>query len=236
MVTDNWIACWELSKAFRNHSYDFIAWDASLMQMIEIAYELRQHARYIVGSQESPPAAGYPYTEIFGQLNQNPSMTPIELAKAFVESTLYHPQYLLRRITQSVLDTSKLPLVAQKVHELVQQFEIYRSEVEPAIKHAREHALRYTSSPSYFFYDFIDVLEKLLAYGVPDPVAHAVTQLRDALTESVLFEGHNKSCPNSHGVSVEFSSRYTFSEYRNSYLRLQFDRDTHWSKWLFLSL
>ena len=59
--TQNEVETWEAPGAFAGAAQpiDAITFDASLMQMLEVAYELRNSARVMIGSEESPPGAGY---------------------------------------------------------------------------------------------------------------------------------------------------------------------------------
>src|SRR5690606_28366009 len=47
------IKTWQTDQMMGGETVDILAWDASLMQMVEVAYEARSHADYIVGSEES---------------------------------------------------------------------------------------------------------------------------------------------------------------------------------------
>jgi hypothetical protein len=80
------IKIWELPTAIRPSSadpvMDVLLFDASLMQMVEVAYECRNIARYIVGSEESPPGEGYPYHEILKPLMDNSDIAPAQWASA----------------------------------------------------------------------------------------------------------------------------------------------------------
>jgi clostripain len=60
---------------------DVFGMDACLMQMIEVAYELKDGTRYIVASEETEPGDGWPYHLILGPLYKNPSMDARGLAK-----------------------------------------------------------------------------------------------------------------------------------------------------------
>ncbi len=88
---------------------DIYASDACLMQMAEVAGELRDHAAYIVGSEETEPADGYPYDAILAKLDADPAMTPRELAGTIVNA--YGGYYSARGTgaTLSALDTAAFP-------------------------------------------------------------------------------------------------------------------------------
>lgn len=48
----------------KNKQFDLIAFDACSMSMFEVAYELQEHARYMVASQEEVPDLSFPYDKI----------------------------------------------------------------------------------------------------------------------------------------------------------------------------
>ena len=54
---------------------DVVGMDACLMTMIEVAYQLRDHARVLVGSEEVEPGPGWPHAAILGDLTKRPAMT-----------------------------------------------------------------------------------------------------------------------------------------------------------------
>jgi hypothetical protein len=110
--TGNAIQTWQMGAALQGEHFDILAWDCSLMQMMEVAYECRDSADYIVGSEESPPGEGYPYDLVFDGFRDNPDAGARTLSKGFVDGMLAVPSYAGRKITQSVFETSKLPAVA----------------------------------------------------------------------------------------------------------------------------
>jgi cysteine peptidase C11 family protein len=77
----------ELRAAFEraNVKVDLLGFDACLMSMLEIAYEMRDTATCMVGSEETEPGAGWPYAEILAALTKTPSMPTTELAGLIVD-------------------------------------------------------------------------------------------------------------------------------------------------------
>jgi len=55
---------------------DVVGIDACPRTMIEVAYQLRDHAQILVGSEEVEPGPGWPHAAIRGDLTKNPTMTP----------------------------------------------------------------------------------------------------------------------------------------------------------------
>jgi len=85
--TGNHVTIPQLGEVLRQTGpVDVYASDACLMQMAEVAWELKDHASYIVGSEETEPADGYPYDAVLGALNGDPRMAPRELARTLVNS------------------------------------------------------------------------------------------------------------------------------------------------------
>src|SRR5438552_3603438 len=54
---------------------DVVGMDACLMTMLEVAYQIRDHAQVLVGSEEVEPGAGWPYDAVLRDLSARPAMT-----------------------------------------------------------------------------------------------------------------------------------------------------------------
>jgi hypothetical protein len=63
---------------------DVVGMDACLMTMIEVAYQLRDHAQVLVGSEETEPGPGWPHAAILGDLTARPSIMRAELGATVV--------------------------------------------------------------------------------------------------------------------------------------------------------
>jgi len=93
---------------------DILAFDACLMQGAEVAYEVKDHVKFIVGSEETEPGAGYDYT-FLAKLKADPDMTDAALASVMVNS--YRDFYTVKNKATNIsaLDASKLPGLAAKM-------------------------------------------------------------------------------------------------------------------------
>ena len=65
------LALEEISR-YAGKKIDVFSSDACLMQMLSVAYEIKDHAEYLVQSEEIVPVAGFPYDTILASLNANP--------------------------------------------------------------------------------------------------------------------------------------------------------------------
>jgi hypothetical protein len=66
--------------------FDILGCDACLMNMIEICYEMRDTANFMVGSEDSEPGAGWAYADVLRALATKPDLDPRSLAKTIVKS------------------------------------------------------------------------------------------------------------------------------------------------------
>jgi len=66
--------------------FDIIAFDACVMQILEVAYEIRSRASILVASQEVVWEDGFPYREILGSLAAAPATTPENLVRSMVRA------------------------------------------------------------------------------------------------------------------------------------------------------
>jgi hypothetical protein len=96
---------------------DLLGFDACLMSMAEVAYEIRQHAGVMVASEKGIPLNGWPYDTILGDLVASPTMSASQLASATVSR--YYQSYSNSELLAAI-DLSLVDDLAGKVDELAQ--------------------------------------------------------------------------------------------------------------------
>ena len=87
---------------------DVVGMDACLMTMIEVAYQLRDHAQVLVGSEEIEPGPGWPHAAILGDLTARPAMTAGELGGTVVTRYVASYRHSGQLATQSAIDLGQL--------------------------------------------------------------------------------------------------------------------------------
>jgi hypothetical protein len=95
---------------------DLVGFDACLMNMVEIAHQLRGSASYIVGSEEVEPGDGWPYDRVLAALAAKPAMTARELGTTIVDA--FVASYATGRITQSLFALDKVGPLSTAVDKL----------------------------------------------------------------------------------------------------------------------
>lgn len=106
MEVDKLGAALALIKNALGRKIDVFATDACLMQMASVAYEFKDSAAVIVGSEEEIPGSGYPYAALLGRLSADTGMDAEALGGAMVET--YGASYRADA-TLSALRSSALP-------------------------------------------------------------------------------------------------------------------------------
>ncbi|RAM48137.1 MAG: hypothetical protein C6Y22_29495 [Hapalosiphonaceae cyanobacterium JJU2] len=165
-----------------------IGMDACLMSMVEVAYQLRANASYMVASQEVEPLSGYPYTAILQNLTANAQMTPEALAKLIVQE--YGRYYegesrgSVARITQSATNlrvveklAEALGRLAAVLRQLLAESDIY---TENALYHAQRKAVRFEDKDFVDLYDFLKLLRDKYA-GDSDELTKVIDEVIDLM-------------------------------------------------------
>ncbi len=111
-TSDDALTSDELEQALNGASIKVVAIDSSGKGAIEVAYQLKDVANYLVGSEELIPATGFPYQQILNSLVSNSSYSPSDVSEMIVED--YGDFYSSRfdPVTLSAIDLSAISGVA----------------------------------------------------------------------------------------------------------------------------
>ncbi len=186
-----------------------IGFDACLMGMFEIAYELKDQAEMIHGSEAYEPLEGWTYNHLLYKLKKN--LTNTELANHvvndYVESYRNGSVYTSYSVTAAVVDTAKLPNVWNELDIFSSELEHILPVYQEEIREARENTQRYDQNPNYR--DLHDLAENIRnTIPMADVKSHA-DSLQDAIDEAVIVEDHwqkpgKRNVSKAHGLTIYF--------------------------------
>lgn len=228
--TDHEIQTEELPLALFNANLDMLIFDASLEQMIEVAYEVRDTARVMVGSEESPPGAGYPYDDWLGALknaagSRNPCAIGNDIVQNFVAN---YPNDT--NITQSVLDLSKLPGLATALDNFANALRLHTLDQATLIKNARENVQSYAYPENKDLYHYADLIRTGATSADLQQTASALQAALLGSNGAVIVAQHgNFSQTNSHGLAIYIPDS---ASYLGAYNDLALSRAKHWDEFL----
>lgn len=207
---------------------DMVSFDASLMQMMEIVYEMRSTCDYIVGSEESPPGAGYAYDTWLSDLVGNPSMAPRQLGITMAQRTLEY-YGTASDITHSVIDVAGLSQLATALDAFAGTLIANASSQSVPLSKARSEA------ESFKYYEYKDLYHYaalVKQYATNSKVRSAAANVMTAVTGAVVGEDHGDEHPNAHGISIYIPTRSSYIRVAGQYQPLALAQSTRWDEWL----
>jgi Clostripain family. len=99
---------------------DILGMDACLMNMVEVAHQLRDSVDYIVGSEIEEPNDGWPYTDILTWLAAKPGSDAVAVARTVVSKYIRSYKNSDEMVTQSALDVSRIGETTEKIDALAE--------------------------------------------------------------------------------------------------------------------
>ncbi len=214
------------TKKLLGRKLDVFGMDACLMSMAEVAYQVRDSADFIVGSEQTEPLDGWPYSTILAEVTKKPAMTSHELGALIVDK--YVASYTHDSVTQSAGDLSKIGPLATAVAALTAALQTGLHDVATR---QRILAAR-TQVQSYEVEDNIDLVDfcSLLKASMPGtPIGHGCQEIITAVSGYVVAQGHKGTdMKDSHGVAIYFPTQTVSPLYAG----LDFSRATGWDAFL----
>jgi len=207
---------------------DIIGFDACLMQMAEVAYEingLTNVPNFMVGSQANEWGDGWPYDDILAHLLANPGIIEGTLCETIVDDFINYCG------TVGTLSTLDFSTGTYDTYTALNSFAValMASSYQDEISAARSLAQSYSYSGGYRIKDLYDFAERIEG-SVPDCQSEALVVMNQ-VNDFVLFEAHTGSeVANSHGLSIYLPDNA--DEYDSDYDDLQFANDTQWDEFL----
>jgi hypothetical protein len=203
---------------------DIVGFDACLMGMEEIDYQMMHYVNFRVGSEEAVPWGGLPYDAILVALRDDSAMTPEVLVSRMVSD------YMDSHGTGGDETLSAVELydndVALHANDLAQSIIAGCNRVE--IASARSLV------ESYYDPDYVDLYhcaELVRTHASDAAVKSDAQEVMDEIDRVVVAEEHGTGHPDSHGISIYFPE--TEANYWPDYeTELDFTADTEWDEFL----
>ena len=219
---------------------DVVGFDACLMGMIEVAYEIRDEANYMVGSEYSEPLNGWPYDTILADLVADPALNSTGLAELIVikYDDSYPPN---ENVTQAAVDTSKAWDVAMKIDDFtgVAQHEwddLGAARADTIVYHT------WGCGPYCWGVDLWNFADEVYNRASSNEIKTGAHELKNMIDDFVIMERHHgPAMDGSHGVAIYFPETQTVfdndpdsSGYDddNDFMIVDFVQVHNWDEWL----
>ncbi len=232
----------EVDDALEGYYFDMIAFDACIMGQIEILYELQDNCGTLVSSLYNIPGDGYPYDAILADLIADPTQTASEWANTIVYEYVDSYSAYSVDVTLSAYNTTAISgidtLVDDLSQALIAALPTYYSTIYNAINMADSYSPEFVCE----FYQFIEEVQSISAFGVDTAATNLLNMLDDALiaTDSSLYTTPYglwvflPSLPYNYVNDFYiYSNQSVVNSYYNNYYDLGFVTNTDWDNFVY---
>ena len=209
---------------------DFIYFDACFMQSVEVAYQLRDYADYIIGCPLETPSPGSPYDAVLAPLFAEGEADVVGMARTYFETydVLYNGgiggsnTHWTSGVAISVVQTDALEPLATETRTLYARYADSLEELVPDDLwqvQRFDYNRRYNGSYLHAYYDFGDFVE----YLVSDEEYAAWQSCLDA---AMVYAQSTPTCYSAYyGGNIDIDAFSGFSTY------VPFRTDTRYAAW-----
>jgi len=126
---------------------DLVNFDACLMAMYEVAYELRHAAKVMVGSEENIPGTGNPYDKIINRLVANPAQDAATLGQGIAKDYVdFYTAANRDSVTISAIDLTKIDALQTSIKALAKTLIANLAGERLNVQAARDASASYSNS------------------------------------------------------------------------------------------
>ncbi len=231
----NHITTPELALAMREiGKVDVFSTDACLMQMAEVVYEIKDHADFIVGSEETEPGDGYTYNDFLGPIAARPAMTPQEAGRLTVDAYANHYDKINQGYTQSLARASAVGGLLTAGNAFADA--MMASGEKTLARTARGATINYAIPENRDMYDFA---RRVVEGSRNEQVRAAGQALMDYITGSLIIHSRTRdsqgsfwSGPKQYTLSKGMAAYFPHSGLANGYSELAWARDSRWDEFV----
>jgi hypothetical protein len=186
-----------------------VGFDACLMGMVEVCYELKEVTDVVVGSEMLTPGYGWPYTQLMTYLSTNAEVDPFGLCTELInEYVSYYPKYMVQL---TAVDETLVSEFASSLDNFAEtlQADIYahKSIIAGARSASQQNHILGTANVYYYIdlYRFTSLIrQRTQAANVAEKAADLVNKLNDL----VFAEAHTARIANldakQFGLTINF--------------------------------
>ncbi|TYT21064.1 hypothetical protein FY122_08720 [Dictyoglomus thermophilum] len=209
---------------------DLLYFDACVMGNLEVAYELKDVANYLVFS-EANVIGQTRWDQIMSYILSNPSTTPESLGRKIID--IYYSNYSIKPITMSLIDLSKISAILGELYYFSSYLMNTLPDSASAIMNIRLNTLSFEpyggSNKEYI--DINDFAYKIINNSNYNELTNSAYNLVNYVNSAVLYHkysGFNYTC----GLSIWFPAiAEDFLKGYNKYKELKFYNNSGGFSW-----
>ena len=206
--------------ALAEQKIDLIAFDACMMSMFEIVYQLKDRADIVIGSEEIEPAEGWPYKAILNYLSANQTVDNATLARNIVRLYGEHYREGSDTLTQAALRTDTFETCAASLDAFAALLYAARGNIRTALADILSVVQRFREGDYIDLYDFALLCKNnIKLFDIPDLAGNLLALLDQSIIASVVTGEAN--C-HAHGLAIYFPQKPPKEEVLQMYRTLDF--------------
>jgi len=213
---------------------DLLSFDACLMGMAEVLYQLRWDVKVAIGSEDVVYGDGLPYHLFLSRLLRNPSMNEVDLAEIIVDwySNFYSGfsmamgAFYINSLKEEVIEKS----LDNFAILLKNRFSQYKDEILDAIENTQPFNVFYNGEKIETNYrDLYDFAYEISIRIDDEEIDNAANKLMDDIETCTIKVQHNRK-PDAHGISVYLPT--SKKDYDSTYVNIDFTKNTNWDEFI----
>jgi len=232
----------EIKEKVLGNKLDILGTDCCKMSMLEVAYQIKDYANYLVGSQNCELIDGWNYNGLFNNFNKD-NITPVEVLSFITQSysDYYKQNTKENSYTLSAIDLSKINNLVNNFNDIIVTCKSsmlkHKQEFSKLIFDARENSLHMCSSSYYrdlgSFY--LNLLESICKLELDGACAQCAKDLKillikglEILKETIVYNVTGENVKSMQGLAFYFPR----NKIDESYLNIVFAKETEWVSFL----
>ena len=227
-----------------NEKIDVLGLDACYMGMLEVMYQVKDYADYLVSSENEEALDGWPYDKLIETIINNPEMDSslfsTSIVDTYLDSVKGNPSEMSNVLTLSVVNLELIGEVVKEIDILSSLLLELKSENAKKLMlveritnkfHINAHiAGKYV--PYCVLLDLNDFVRSLRVGMAKNRQVSALTQrLSNLLSEAITKERH-QSLKGEYDLGIGGVSLYFAGMDTNAYKDNSFSVDTHWDEYI----
>jgi len=227
---DDYLDINELGVSFKEitnngvNKLEVIGFDACVMQMLEVSYELRNYGNFMLAS-EALQLGGWIYNSTFSSLTKNPRMSTINLGIEFIND------FIVENIcgylnTLSLINLEHIDNLKNSVNNLAEKL-VNEDYIEEIIL-TNEIVEEYQYLEYRFSIDLYDFASLLKNYIENTEIKNSAQIVMNEIERVVEYEKHGSDYLNSYGISIYLP----IDEYNYDYSESSFAKDNFWNEFI----
>ncbi len=226
-TSNDWLYTQELQNAVSGQGLDLVGFDACLEGMVEVAYEIRNDASVMVGSEDLEPGTGWDYLDLLVRFKQEASPTAVNFAEAAIDTYMDSQSYT--DMTLASYDLTQMDALRAACDGMVTALDAVSNPTWTQI--CNDNSLEWFGC-TVGCEPFTDLYHLAERAKVRDPGnAAAYDAVMAAVNQLVLYERHRSAHPNAHGISIYFKCNGG-AEAGYDATNIQWAADTGWDEML----